>query len=96
VIEIQSQGIPELPIESAADIALIQGGGTPSSKGFLVLANQTLNYWRQLTTAQKRAHLVEFRAIRQIVINRTGTATQMTQAGKTTLANQWNAADAGL
>jgi len=39
---------------------------------------------------------VEFRASRQIVINRTGTATQMTQAGKTTLANQWNAADAGL
>lgn len=96
VVEIQSQSIPELPIESADDIALIQSGGPPSSKGFLVLANQTLHFWQSMTTAQKRTHLAEFRAIRQIVINRTGNATQLTPAQKTGVANLWNAADASL
>ena len=96
VIQIRSLGIPALPIESATDIALLQSGGSPASKGFLVLANQTLHFWGLLSTDRKRANLRDFRAIRQIVINRASSATQLAATLKSALTSQWTAADAGL
>jgi hypothetical protein len=96
VIEIESKGIPELPIESAADIDAIYKGQQPAQKGLLVSANQAIHFWNQMKPDEKRTHLAQFRLARQIFLRRISQAAHLKAAQKSLVSDTWNSADAGL
>lgn len=78
-IEIESDRMPTESIEPDADIDLMIQGLQPTRPGFIQDAQRMLQFWRQMSAADKQAHLARFQSLRTIIISRIngeGTPTQ--------------------